>query len=243
MRTLYKLFLLPLLLLLAGCKPEGCFGEAGAMVAVIRAASPFHQIDVYDNIDVILTQDTTEKIEVVAPQHLEPNISTRIENGILTLRNEGNCTGLRKASEKITVYVHLKKLDKILYAGSGNITSANTLIADNIMFYSQEGAGNIDVTLNAVQTFSYIMDENADIVLHGTSEVCWSYTASRGTIDFSDLVVKKMIIEYGGVRDAVINVTEDLDAIIYYKGHLFYKGNPHITKNEVHSSGRLIRLF
>ena len=108
---------------------------------------------------------------------------------------------------------------------------------------SEVGAGNVDVTLNARQTFSYIMDENADFTFHGKTDVCWSYTNSRGTINFGDFEVKKMIIEYGSVRDATINVTEDLNAIIYYKGNLFYKGTPTISKDEVHSSGRLIHLF
>lgn len=242
MKNVNTLFLLSLLFFVA-CKKETCFGEAGPVTSVVRAAAAFHEIDVYDDINVVLTQDTVEKIRIVAPEHLEPNIATQIQNGILTLKNETTCAWLRKASEKITVYVHLKNIDKVIYAGSGTIRSANTLIAGNIGFYSETGAGNIDVTLNAVQTFSYIMDENADFTFHGTSDVCWSYTASRGSIDFSDFVVKKMIIEYGGVRDATIHVTEDLNSIIYFKGNLYYKGTPQLTKNEVHSSGRLIRLY
>ena len=242
MKNRYKLFLIAIVLF-TSCKKEACFSEAGGEVIVTRATTAFHEIDVNDNVNVVLTQDTMESIRVSAPQHLEPNISTTIENGILILKNEATCTWLRDASEKATVYVHLKKLDKILYAGSGQVTSTNTLMADNLMLYSKEGAGNIELTLNARQTLSYIMDENADFILHGTSDVCWSYTASRGTIDFADFVVKKMIIEYGGVRDATIHVTDSLNSIIYYKGNLFYKGAPSITKDEVHSSGRLIHLL
>lgn len=242
MKTAFKLFQI-LILLFVGCKRETCFGEAGAVVAVTRAAAGFQEIDVRDNINVVLTQDTVEGITIEAPEHLVPNISTEVTNGILNLKNKAACTGLRKASEKVTVYVRLKKLDKILYAGSGSVRSTNTLVADNMTFYSETGAGNIDVSLAAVQTFCYIMDENADITLQGASTVCYSYTAARGTINFSNFVVKKMIIEYGSVRDAVINVTDDLNAIIYFKGNLFYKGTPQITKNEVHSSGRLIHRF
>jgi hypothetical protein len=242
MKHLHQLFIL-LLLFFSACKKESCLGEAGAETTVSRPIAPFHEIDLYDNIHVVLTQDTIERITISAPQNIEPNITTTVENGVLTLRNEAPCTWLRSASEKITVYVHLKKLDKILYAGSGNVTSTNTLITDNITFYSEEGAGNIEVHVNAVQTFSYIMHENADITLHGTSERCWSYTNDRGSIDFSDFVVKQMVIEYGSVRDATINVTEDLNSIIYYKGNLFYKGTPVVTKDEVHSTGRLVHVF
>ena len=229
-------------LFLAACKKETCFGKAGSLITATRALSAFHEIDVYDNINVILVQDSLEKIELVAPEHLEPNITSQIENGILSIKNETACTWLRHASEKTTAYVHLKKLDKILYAGSGAVTSSNTLLADNLTIYSERGAGNVELTVKAVQTFSYITDENADIILHGSSDVCFSYTASRGTIDFSDFAVKKMVIEYGGVRDATIHVTEDLNAIIYFKGNLYYKGMPAITKNEVHSSGQLIHI-
>ena len=237
------LFFLIFIVLAAGCRRESCFGEAGAVVRTSRAATAFHEIAVYDNVNVVLTQDTVDRIAVEAPQHLQPNITTTIENGVLTLKNAGTCTWLRNPSEAITVYVHLKKLEKILYAGSGNITSTNTLVADDLWFYSEEGAGNIEVWLNAVQTFSYIMDENADITLHGTTDRCWSYTNARGSIDFSDFVVKQMVIEYGGVRDATINVTDDLNSIIYYKGNLYYKGTPNVSKDEVHSTGRLIHVF
>jgi hypothetical protein len=231
------------MLLFAGCKKENCLSKAGPAVSVTRAVSAFHEIDVYDNINVVLTQDSIETIAIDAPQHLEPNIITTVENGVLTLKNETACTWLRNAAETITINVHVKTLDNVLYAGSGHIRSANTLQADAITFYSEVGAGNIDVSLQAKQTFAYIMDENADFIFHGNTDACWSYTNSRGTIDFSDFVAKKMTIEYGSVRDGTINVSEELNAIIYYKGNLFYKGTPKITKDEIHSSGRLIWLY
>lgn len=66
MKNLAALFLF-LMLSFAACKQENCFGEAGAEVAVTRISLPFHQINVYDNINVILTQDSTESITIVAP--------------------------------------------------------------------------------------------------------------------------------------------------------------------------------
>jgi hypothetical protein len=155
-----------------------------------RAAPPFHQIDVYDNINVVLTQDTIERIAVEAPQHIEPVITTRIEAGILTLRNEGSCTWLRSPAEKITVYVHLKKLDKILYVGSGHIRSTNTLVSDNMYALQRRRRGNIDLHLDAVQTsrtswmkcrLCFTWHKRPVLVVH----------ASRGSIDFSDFIVKK----------------------------------------------------
>jgi len=228
------------LLAFSRCKKPGCFETAGRMVTTERAASPFHQIDLNDKINLILTQDTTEKIKVEAGEHLQPNVSTTIKDGILTIDNNTHCNWLRNPSENINVYVSVKSLEKVLYNGSGNITSTNTLKGDNLGFYSRKGAGNIDVLMDVRQAFAYIYSENADFRFSGKVDVCWSYTNARGSIDFSNLQVKKYIIEYGGVRDTYIQVSEDIDAIIYHTGNLYYKGNPAKIKTVYHHTGRLI---
>lgn len=224
------------------CEKNGCLEETGALVKTMRSAGPIREIRLYDNIDLVLKQDTVEKILVVAGKSLEPFIETSFEKDVLTIRNNMQCKWLRNPSEAITVYVSVKNLEKLDYEGSGHVSSENTIMAENITFYSELGAGNIDLELKARQTFSYIMDENSDMRLRGTSDVLWTYTNSRGSIDFSEFEVKKMVIEYGGVRDATIHVTEELDAILYFHGNVYFKGNPVITQNRQHSTGKLIRI-
>lgn len=240
MKKVRFLFPLLFLLLFAGCTKGGCLQEAGSTVTTVRSTPPFHQIDLYDNIHLVLTQDTAERVAVEAGEYLTPHIATMVEEGILKIRNNAACKGLRSPGEKIVVHVSVKALDRINYAGSGDVRSTNTLVADHITFFSEIGAGNIEVSLDARHIGSYIMDENADFIFHGRSDVCHSYTNSRGTIDFSDFTVRKMVIEFGSVRDATIQVTEDLDAVLYFKGNLFYKGGPVVSRNIRHSSGRLI---
>src|SRR5215212_5594400 len=115
-----------ILFLFQHCKKPGCFSDAGPMVSVKRQVSSFHRIDLYNNINLVLVQDTIESITVEAPKNIEPNISATIQNGILTLHNNTGCKWLRNPSENLKVYVGVKNLDYINYAGSGNITSANT---------------------------------------------------------------------------------------------------------------------
>ncbi|HVG13277.1 MAG TPA: DUF2807 domain-containing protein, partial [Flavisolibacter sp.] len=110
---------------------------------------PFNEIDINDNIDLVLTQDTTEKIMVEAGSSLAPNITTSIRNNTLFIRNESSCKWLRSPSEKITVYVSVRKLIRLTYNASGKVTTTNTIKADGITFFSDEGAGNIDIDLEA----------------------------------------------------------------------------------------------
>lgn len=224
-----------------GCQKPRCFDDAGPVMVAERNAAPFTKIELYDNINLVLTQDTVEKIKVEGGQHLLPNISTNITGGALIIRNNVACNWLRNPNEEITVYASVKRLEEVLYNGSGNITSTNTLTADRLFFYSHEGAGNINVAMQAEVGGAYIHQENADITLTGICSRFFSYTNARGTIDFKNLEVSQMVIEYGGVRDATIHVTDSLNAIVYHTGNLYYKGSPGVKK-VVHSSGQLLRL-
>lgn len=232
------ILLLLCVLLFNRCSKPSCLESSGPITSTMRDVSPFHQIDLYNNLNLVLTQDTLEVIRVEAGEHLQPNISTTIENGVLILKNTTDCNWLRSPSERITVYVSVKKLDGVNYRGSGNITSTNTIIADYIKFYSDKGAGNVNISLQAKRTDAAIEYENADFKFRGKSDICYAYVNARGSIDFEDFEVKTMYIGYASVRNTVIHVTGLLDATIYHKGSLYYKGSP-VTTASYFSSGRL----
>jgi hypothetical protein len=211
------------------------------MVSVKREVENFHRIDLYDNIDVVLKQDTTESITVNAPQNIEPSIEATFENGTLTLRNGTNCKWLRNPSENITVFVGVKSLDYINYSGSGNITSANTIQTERLSLYSATGAGNVEISLNAKQLNATIEYESADFIFHGSADLCYCYVNSRATLNIEDLAVKNLNIGYASVRNITVNASDRIDALIYHTGNIYYKGNPAVFTT-YYSSGRLYRV-
>ncbi len=226
--------------LLISCKKNGCFENAGSIQKSERLATQFNTIDIKDNINLVLTQDTINKIFVEAGEFISSNIKTEIANNVLTINNEASCKWLRNPSEQVTVYVNVKDLVRINYNGSGNITSTNTIVADGITFYTDNGAGTIDIDLNAKRTYAYIYNDNTDMIFRGNSDSCYVYTGERGTIDFRDFVVKNQTVGYGSIRDGYVHATESLKVIMYFKGTLFYKGNPGKVTTEYLSTGRVI---
>lgn len=234
-----------LIVLLCGfivsCKKPGCFEGGGTVITVNHSFPPFDEIILKDNINLVLAQDTTEQINITAPENIQPNIIIAVENNVLTISNGTTCDWLRNPDEKVIATLSFKNIKKIDYHGSGNITNTGTLHLDALQIESSEGAGNIELTVDNRYTGSYIYQENAEVILHGKTESCYSYTNARGKIDFSDFTAKEMVIEYGSLADTYINVTDQLDATIYYKGNLFYKGSPLIRRSDYYSSGRLIQ--
>lgn len=227
---------------MVSCKKPGCLGSAGTVSVEIRQVTGFHQLILADNISVELIQSNMERLEIEGPQNILPNIITTITNQALEITNVSDCEWARNPDEKINVRLYFKNLDKIDYRGSGNITNRDTLKLDYLQIESNIGAGDINLTLDNKYTGAYIFKENAHINLHGKTEVCYTYANARARADMRDFVVKKMVIEYGGLADTYINVTDELDAILFWKGSVYYKGNPVITRSQYYSTGKLVKM-
>jgi hypothetical protein len=223
------------------CEKPGCLGSAGSVASEERVLTPFSQLTLEDNIDLLLIQGDTEKIEITAPENIIPNIQTLISDGMLTVSNKADCRWMRSADEKIKVRLYFKELSLISYEGSGNITNSDTLKLSSLRLNSETGAGNIELTVDNQSTAAIILKENAGMILHGRTEYCETYTNARGLLNLEDLAVKRMYIIYSGLADTHVQVSEVLDATIRYKGNVYYKGNPLITRSDYFSSGKLIK--
>ncbi|MDB5197425.1 MAG: hypothetical protein JWP88_1796 [Flaviaesturariibacter sp.] len=242
-RNLYLILILPYTLTqFSSCKKPGCLTDAGTIVVSQRPAASFHQIELQDNINLVLTQDTIERIRIEAGENLQPVITTNISNGLLTIKNAGTCSWLRSPSETIKAYVSVKNLDRLNYNGSGQVTTTNTLLADGITFFSDAGAGNMHIALNAKRTYAYIYGVNTDMIFSGKSDSCYIYTGQRGTIDFRNFIVKHQKVGYGSLRDGYVHATESLHVLQYFRGTLYYKGKPPQVTTEYFSTGKVLPM-
>ena len=241
MKNFIKIVQLALsLCIFVSCKKPGCFGGGGTVTTIDHTLSSFDEIILSDNINLVLIQDSTVHIKITAPENIQPNIDFHVENNILTIGNGTECEWLRNPDEKVTAELSFKNIKKIDYRGSGNVSNTGTLHLDALYIGSSEGAGNIELTVDNRYIGAYIYQENAEIILHGKTQSCYTYTNARGKIDFSDLTARQMVIEYGSLADTYIHVTDTLDATIYYKGNLFLTGNPVIKRSNYYNTGRLI---
>jgi len=202
----------------------------------------FNSITLYDNIDLVIQQDNEEKAIIEAGENLQPFITTELKDNTLTIRNNSACDWLRSANEKITITLFVKDIDNISYYGAGNISSLNQLQVDDLSIDSWTGAGDIVLNINAQSVRATIHGENADIILKGRAATGTAYCTSRGTIDLRELEVKHLTITQRSVRDAFVNVTESIEAIIMYKGNVYFRGNPSRKEVTTTNEGRLLPL-
>jgi hypothetical protein len=235
-------FLLLALALFTGCKKPGCTGNAGETTFQERFVPDFQRIQLEDNIDLELVQSDINKLEITGPQNIIANIEATITGDTLIIRNSTSCRWLRAPDERVKIKLFFKRLISFQYDGSGNVTNQDTLQFSSFYFKSDKGAGSIELTMQNSNTWIDLYKENANIILHGSSNYCYSFTNARAQTDLNDFKVNKMEMIYIGLADTHIWVTDELNLELRYRGNVYYRGNPVITKADFFSSGQLIRV-
>ncbi len=251
-KVLTILFFIPFLLLVDSCKKENmcdCVKSTGSDVRSDRPACPFKWISLEGKIDLVITQDTTERLYVVAGRHLIDNIETSVSAETLYIKNHNICNFVRSYGRHITVYASVKYLRELLYYGAGDVTCTNALTsaggADTLIgVESFEGSGNIYMNVSAPYSNFLIHTGPANIYVQGSVQNLYLYNIGDGQINTTALAVNYIHVENGGSGDTYIRSTGSassyLRANIYGIGNVYCKGNPANFLPTYSGTGRVI---
>lgn len=234
-----------LAILLTGCgKDEGvCVSSTGKVISVDRGQQAYHSVVVYDNINLILTQDTSKYlITVEAGENLIDGITTVIDSGKLVLRNENSCNWLRSFEVPVNVYLTFARLDTIVFRAAGNITFTNNWTNRFVYFDVVEGAGKLDIKLNVYQAYFIVRYGTTYLDLSGISEVATLISYGFGPFHAENLDSKFTYVSCYSPNDMFVSSSIDLYAKIGNIGNVYYRGNPSTINTEYLNTGRLIRL-
>jgi hypothetical protein len=236
------IFFLIGLIFSSSCKKENmcdCLKSTGDIITEVRSVSDFTTIEVYKNVNVILTQDVVNSLSVEAGEHLMSNIKTEVNSGVLTISNDNVCNWVRSYEKKINVSVHVKNLGVIRHYGSETISSANEITTDGIDL-NLWSSGIIDMKLNTAQSFTHQHVGAGDIKLSGYSRYSYTYNASGGFQYLQNMNSDTCIVDQRGPGDVKVNVNRKLSVSISGVGNVFYSGNPLQVESNISGSGKLI---
>ena len=243
-RSISLLIGLSLLIGYSGCNKEGvCVSTTGKTVTESREVSPFNCIDIFDNINLILTQDSTKYgIVVEAGENLIAGISTEIDNGMLILKNNNSCNWLRSFEVPVNVYLTYSYLDTIVFQASGNIECTNTWTADSIYVNIIEGAGDIDLDLHVARSTVHIRYGTVSVKMTGKSGVTFISSKGYGPVHAEDLSSKFTYIYTFSPNDVFVYAQEELGVEIANIGNVYYKGKPKVIESNIYGGGKLMEL-
>jgi len=242
----FWILLLVLTGLLHACEKSplsDCFNSTGSIITVEREVDDFNSILLRHNVNLHLRQAQKNKITVKAGSNLMNKIKTEVnENGQLEIRNENSCNWVRSFEIPIDVYLDFVKLDSLEYRSIGDVLSEETLFFDTLKLDILEGAGKIELQLDASIIYCGMPNGTADVILKGFCEISYLYTAGFGRIDNRGLHSKYVYVNNKSSNDLYLQASVELGATIESIGNIYYSGNPPVVGLNQIGTGKLIKL-
>jgi len=221
----------------------GCLFSTGDITKEVREIQSFNSILLCDNVNLILEKSNSNSVVVEAGSNLLNGIITTVgKDGVIEIRNDNNCNWIRSFESPINVYLNYVDIDSIEYHSIGDITTANSLSTDSLWITVHEGAGLINMEIDVGILYCSLHYGTLDIVLSGSSNISYIYTASFGLINMIDMESDFAYINNKSSNDVYLRVTKHLGATIEGIGNIYYAGNPNTISFEKLGSGELIPL-
>lgn len=181
------------------------FGERGSgnVITETRDVSAFRAISVLGSGNVVVDVNGTESLTIEAEDNVMPLLTTEVRNGLLELGVQSNIS----PTSTITYTISAAHLDGLSVSGSGDIKAAG-IDADSFDV-EISGSGQVDAS--------------------GTADTLTVDIAGSGKYAGENLVASLGTVAVSGSGDALVNVTNELDAEVSGSGNIEYIGNPSVT--------------
>ncbi len=219
-----------------------CFKRTGSPAISERQLGDFSEIILEDKINLVLTQGRENTIRIEAGGKLLDGIESSITDGKLTIKNTNRCNFSRSLKETITAYLTYKNIIKIFYTGAGDISATNTLKDSLFTFYTENGAGKIELALDVKKLIVALGTGPSDITLTGKTNESYIYNAGNGYIHLEDLESKYTSVISNSTGDCYVWTTDLLDVTLSYLGDIYYKGTPIVRDPVITGKGKLKQL-
>ncbi|MEI7980779.1 MAG: DUF2807 domain-containing protein [Bacteroidota bacterium] len=211
-------------------KGQNCLTNTGKINIDGRVVGEFDSIYLNDNVNLILTQDTINKVSVEAGENIISGITTVVnEHHQLIIHNENSCNWLRNYSDPVNVYVSFSASRPRLYLyynSSGNVRSTNLLFNDTIQIDTWGGCGSINLFISCQKGIFVQHMGTVDLKLKGRCIQSNIFAGDYGKFDFSDLETGYIYIKNYGTNNCYVRAIHQLDATVGSIGNIYYMTNP-----------------
>ena len=236
MKTTLKLVALFLTLSLASCNAnlnlgDGIDGSGNVVTEKRTIEAPFTKIDASTGVEVIVEQGATTEVEVEVDDNLMEHIVTRVENGTLIVKIDGNINTMESA----IVRVSTKTIEGLESSSGATIRSKNTLKGTNLALKSSSGS-----TINTDLEYEKVSSEStsgSEIKLSGKALTLDTKSSSGSEIDAKDLAANEITAQSTSGSNTTVNPIVLLNAKASSGSSIDYVKEPKKVVKEETSGG------
>ena len=241
--------LIVLFLALTACeKPSDCVESSGPTIIKEIAVQPFKKIKVYRGIEVVITEGSEYKVEIVAGSNFIDNVEVRQNGDQLIFKDDVSCNWVR-AYGNTKILVTTPTLEEIYSKTDRNISSNGVLTFPYISFVAMDkdgdgesGVGTGDFILNVNNDYLNIANNNVSrFYLSGqTNTANFNFYFGDGRIEAQNLTAQNIIVYHRGSNDMVVNPIQSISGTMNSTGNIILKNVPPIVQVEELYQGRVI---
>ena len=205
---------LSMVLLFLSCSKDDTLRGSGNIISESREVASFTKMHNPTSLNVVITQGSTQQVELSADDNVIGSINTIVENGTLKI----DLTKSNYVDATIKVSVTIPNLEVLKNTGSGNMTVSGfdgltSMVIDN------EGSGNVSFT--------------------GSGTSLTLKNSGSGSFQGFNFIIEDCTVANSGSGDCEINCTDTLGGSNSGSGSVFYKGNPSLDVTST-GSGQVV---
>jgi hypothetical protein len=187
----------------------GCVVGSGDLTSSERTVEGFNQIQLATSGDVQVDITGTESLVIEAEENILELLTTDVVDGVLVLGSDTPFS----SSRGITYTITAAALDGVEVSGSG------------------------DVEVDGVDSAAFIalITGSGSIRPSGRCTTLSVEISGSGTYDGIDLACSIGRVEVAGSGDAIVDVSDTLEATVSGSGRIEYHGDPQLSSNVVGS--------
>ena len=229
-------------LLLAGCVSIA-FTVPAAATPVLEGGGAVRDVRGFDRVEVsvpgelILTQGSTESLEIAASAADLARISTVVRGGTLYIGQ------VRQDDSPRGPAVFRLSMKQVAGLRTTSVCTirADAVTADSLRI-SIQSTGSVVVKSLKARTLDVEMNSSGDCSLAGTVERQSVLLNSSGSYLAPDLASREATVRLNSSGDATIRVSQILSASLSSSGDVRYHGNPTKVSATTASSGQVVKL-
>ena len=226
-----RLFFLPLL---AALFVLSAFRLAPVAEREVRNVPAFTQLTLAGSFNIVLRQDSNQKVEVdAAPEDLS-HVETTVTNGRLRVgtkqekRGMGTSWSSYNFKRPVTVYVTMPTIEALGVSGSGYMSAAEAIQGNNLEL-SVSGSGRMKLSRVQANKLKSSVSGSGEIAMSGTSPRHEVSISGSGQVNAPNMRSETCRVSISGSGNCRIEVTKTLDASLAGSGNVYVTGKPQIN--------------
>ena len=204
MKTTLKLIVLLLTLSLTSCNGnlnliDGIDGSGNVVTEKRNIETPFTKIQASTGVEVILEQGSPSEVEVEVDDNLMKYIVTRVENGTLIVKIDGNINTMESA----IVRVKTKTIEGLESSSGASIKTINKLSGTSVALKTSSGS-----TIQADLEYEKVSCEStsgSEIKVSGKALTLDTKSSSGSEIDAKDLASNEITAQSTSGSNTTVN--------------------------------------